>query len=95
MPPDETQAQGNQPGKEQPKPQQSPPAKKKVNFFSRQNANKEQKAAEQKKAREMATQQTIIKDKRLMSKEDMIHLLEDSIGRAFTPKDLIIKSNCQ
>lgn len=43
---------------------------------------------------QLALQDTIIKDKRLMSKEDMIHLLEDSIARAFKAPDAIIKSNC-
>ena len=70
------------------------PKPKKVNFFLRQNANREQKQKEEKMAKEKVLHETIIKDKRLMSKEDMIHLLEDSITRAFNPKDNIIKSNC-
>ena len=68
---------------------------KKVNFFVKQNASREAREEEVKKAKEIVIHENILKDKRLMSKEDMIHLLEDSITRAFNPKDIIIKNNCK
>ena len=52
---------------------------KKPNFFSKQEDQKDAQALQA----HLNKQSTILKDNKVMSKEDMIHLLEDSISLAF------------